>query len=223
MYPRHPNSFPNMHAAAYYPWPVYPYAPYEYSRSYPLTPDPAFRQQHVRGQASWTDGGPVTKCNIPWSDNEYMTASVGTDSPYTCGQTLKIRNLAASSHKEILVKVVDQVKGYPANKINLHRKAFQALGANPNVGVIPVEITPSPEVAEEEWGKYLIIVTQAAYPGYRVTDYKYIGKSTESPTRTKQSYEFVLQSQQETMRVQGNVWYNPKTNRVISFDLNEVH
>ncbi|WP_394231703.1 DUF3889 domain-containing protein [Niallia oryzisoli] len=221
MFPRHSYYVPNQLPSNYYHRPVYPFQyPYEYSRSYPLAPYQQYRQQPVQGQASWTDGGPVTQCNIPWSDNEFMTVSVGLNSPYRCGQTLKIRNL--STQKEILVKVVDQVKGYPVNKINLHRKAFEALGSKPSIGVINVEITPSPEVEQEEWGKYLLTITQAAYPGYRVTDYQYIGKTEESANRTKQSYEFVLKSAHETMKIQGNVWYDPKTNRVISFDLNEV-
>ncbi|KAA9021754.1 DUF3889 domain-containing protein [Niallia endozanthoxylica] len=222
MFPRHPYYDPRFSPSAYYSWPSYQNHPYETRWNPSLSPYIDLRQQSTKGQASWTNGGAVTQCNIPWSDNEYMTASVGTNSPYTCGQTLKIRNLSAPSQKEILVKVVDQVKGYPANKINLHRKAFEALGSNPNVGVINVEITPSPAVEQEEWGRYLLTITQAAYPGYRVTDYRYIGKSTESSNRTKQSYEFMLQSPQETMKVQGNVFYDPNTNRVISFDLNEL-
>ncbi|WP_071394550.1 DUF3889 domain-containing protein [Bacillus tuaregi] len=219
MFPRHPYYVPSIQPNAYYQWPVYHNEPYEYNRGYPYDPYTSNRQQPVRGQATWTDGGPVTLCNIPWSNNEYMTAAVGASSPYRCGQTLKILN--PSTQKEILVNVVDQVQGYPVNKINLHRRAFEALGAKPSEGVIHIEITHSPEIEQEEWGRYLITITQAAYPGYRVTDYQYIGKSSESPTRTKQSYEFVLQSPQETIKVKGNVLYDPNTNRVISFDLNE--
>jgi len=222
MFPRYLYYNPNFSPAPYYYWPAYQNHRYETGWNLPFSPDVDFRQQPIKGQASWTNGGPVTQCNIPWSDNEYMTASVGTNSPYRCGQTLKIRNLSAPAQKEILVKVVDQVQGYPANKINLHRKAFEALGSSPSVGVINVEITPSPEVEQEEWGRYLLTITQAAYPGYRVTDYRYIGKSTESSNRTKQSYEFTLQSPQETMKVKGTVFYDPNTNRVISFDLNEM-
>jgi hypothetical protein len=225
MYPRDAY-LSNIHLTAYHSyWPAIRYSQpsyYDYDRSYSLYPYDQYRQQPVRGQATWTDGGQVTKCGIPWSDNEYMTASVGTNAPYRCGQTLKIRNLSSPSQKEILVKIVDQVSSYPANKINLHRRAFLALGSNPSVGVINVEITPSPEVEQEEWGRYLLTITQAAYPSYRVTDYQFIRKSQESSTRTKQMYEFTLQSPQETIKVQANVLYDSNTNRVISFDLNEV-
>ncbi len=194
---------------------------YDYYRAYPAYPNYfEYRQQPIKGQATWTEGGQVTKCGIPWSDNEYMTAAVGEDSPYQCGQTLKIRN--PQTQREILAEVVDKVQGFPANKINLHRRAFLALGANPNVGVINVEITPSPDVEQEEWGKYLIGVTQSAYPGYNVTNYKYVGKTQISPTQTKQAYEFILKSPQEEIKVQGNVIYNPNTNRVISFDIKEM-
>jgi hypothetical protein len=195
---------------------------YYYNRSYHTYPSTIDRQQPVRGQATWTDGGQVTQCNIPWSHNEYMTVAVGTNTPYRCGQTLKIRNMSSASPKEILVEVVDQVQGYPPNKINLHRKAFLALGADPSLGVINIEIIPSPEVELEEWGKYLLAVTQAAYPGYNVTDYKFVGKTDVSPTQAQQTYEFVLNRNQHQMKVQGKVVYDINTNRVISFDIKEM-
>lgn len=214
----HPSTYPLNRPFNPYYQPFY----YDYYRSAPLYPYFQYRQQSVRGQATWTDGGQVTKCGIPWSDNEYMTASVGTNAPYRCGETLKIRNLSSPSQKDILVKIVDQVPGYPANKVNLHRRAFLALGSNPSVGVINIEITPTPEVKEAEWGRYLLNITQTAYPGYHVTDYQLIGKSQVSPTKTKQTYDFILQSPQRTIKVQTNVIYDPNTKRVISFDLNEV-
>jgi rare lipoprotein A len=193
-----------------------------YGNYYQKKPGYYARQQPIRGQATWTEGGPATQCGIPWSDNEYMTAAVGTNAPYRCGQMLEIRNTSSPSPKEILVKVVDRVQGYPANRINLHRRAFTALGANPNQGVINIEIMPSPQVEPEEWGKYLMAVTQAAYPGYNVVDYKLTEKTELSPTQTRQTYEFTLQSPQERIRVQGNILYNPTNDRVISFDINEL-
>ncbi|GAA0316742.1 hypothetical protein GCM10008967_04180 [Bacillus carboniphilus] len=180
------------------------------------------RQQPVRGQASWTDGGNVTKCGIPWSDNKYMTVAVSQNSPYQCGESLKVRNLSTPGGREVIVTVVDQVAGYPANKINLHRKAFETLGASTNQGVINVEIIPSPELEQEKWGKYLLELTQTAYPGYQVKDYKTIGKTEVSAEQTREVYEFNLQSPQESIKVRGTVLYNPKTDRVISFDLKEV-
>ncbi|WP_053363152.1 DUF3889 domain-containing protein [Bacillus sp. FJAT-27251] len=188
----------------------------QYYRGYPYP-----RQQPIRGQATWTEGGTVTQCGIPWSNNEYMTAAVGTTAPYRCGQMLKIRNISSQSPREILVKVVDRVPGYPTSRINLHRRAFMALGANPNLGVINIEIIASPQVEPEEWGKYLLEVTQAAYPGYNVVDYKLIGTTQISPTQTRRTYEFTLQSHQERIRVQGNVVYNPANGRLISFDIKE--
>lgn len=220
---------------SFYPAHLYPYVngayqsiPFNsyYYPSYNLDyfSDPVYsdRRQPIRGQATWTDGGQVTKCGIPWSKNQYMTAAVGENTPYQCGQTLKIKSLAAPGPREIIVTVVDRVAGYPRNKINLHRKAFQALGVNPAIGVIPIEIIPSPELEEERWGKYLLEVTQAAYPSYDVTDYKSVGKTQLSSTQTKETYELILKSPQENIKIRGNVIYNPNTNRVISFDLQEV-
>ncbi|MCH1624573.1 DUF3889 domain-containing protein [Ferdinandcohnia quinoae] len=195
---------------------------YDYSRIYQGYPHYVSRQQAIRGQATWTDGGRVTKCGIPWSYNEYMTAAVGDHSPYKCGQTLKIRNLSTPGSREIIVTVVDHVASYPPNKINLHRNAFEALGASINQGVIPIEIIPSPDLSHEKWGKYLLEVAQTAYPGFNVVDYKTVGKTQMSPERTRETFDFILQSPQESIKVRGTVIYNPKTNRVISFDLQEV-
>lgn len=200
------------------------YYPNYYGQIYPPTHYPTYldRQQPIRGQATWTDGGQVTQCGIPWSRNRYMTAAVGINSPYKCGQSLKIRNLSTPGSREIIVTVVDQVAGYPANKINLHRRAFQALGANPDLGVMNIMIIPSPELEQEKWGKYLLEVAQTAYPGSNIIEYRSLGKSQLSPERTKETYEFILQSPRERITVQGNVIYNPQTDRVVSFDLVEV-
>ncbi|RXT02834.1 DUF3889 domain-containing protein [Ammoniphilus sp. CFH 90114] len=192
--------------------------PYGYMNStYPFY---EARQQTIQGQATWTEGGPVTQCGIPWSHNEYMTVAVGVNTPYRCGQTLKIKN--PLTQRELIVTVVDRVRDYAPNRINLHRRGFEALGANPAVGVINVEITPSPELGEEKWGKYLLEVTQAAYPRYRVTNYKFVSKTDLTAAQKKEIYQFILQSPQETIKVQGTVIYNPQTNRVISFDIKEV-
>jgi rare lipoprotein A len=212
-----------------YAWNFYPYQTtqllpnsYGYRSINPGLFNPMSRQQPIRGQATWTNGGQVTKCGIPWSDNQYMTAAVGADTPYKCGQTLKVRNLSTPGAREILVTVVDQVPNYPANRISLHRRAFQALGAPLNIGVINVEILPSPELEQEKWGKYLLEITQSAYPGYNVIDYKSIGKTKLSAEQIKETYEFILQSTQGKITVRGNVTYNPKTDRIINFNISEV-
>lgn len=182
----------------------------------------SLRQQAVRGQATWTEGGQITQCGIPWSHNQYMTASVGRNSPYRCGQTLKIRNLSTPGGREVIVTVVDQDAGYQPNKINLHRKAFEALGASTNLGVINIEIIPSPKLEKEKWGKYLLEVTQAAYKGYQIIDYKLITKKEVSPGQIQETYDFILHSQHENIRVRGNVTYNRNTERIISFNIKEI-
>ncbi|WP_047982218.1 DUF3889 domain-containing protein [Ornithinibacillus contaminans] len=203
------------------------YNPYQgYPPGYYLAPQyqntvlSPYRQQTVRGRATWTDGGGTTKCGIPWSDNQYMTVAVGENAPYQCGQSLKIRNLA--NGREIIATVVDTVRGFPQNNVNLHRRAFQALGANLDQGIISVDIIPSPELEEEKWGKYLLELVQTAYPGVEITDYSSVGKTEMSPTRVRETYDFILNTQQEQIRVRGNVIYNPESDRVISFDLAEM-
>ncbi|MFD1040663.1 DUF3889 domain-containing protein [Virgibacillus byunsanensis] len=203
------------------PYHVNPYYGY-YGR---YSPNPYYinnRQQPTRGQATWTEGGQVTQCGIPWSTNRYMTAAVGEDSPYQCGDILKIRNQSIPG-REVIVTVVDQVSGYPANKINLHRRAFEALGANLSQGVINIDIIPSPELEEQKWGKYLLEVVQIAYPGYSVTDYNKTGETQMNAAQKRETYEYMLQSPAENIKVQGSVIYNTDTDRIVSFDIQEVN
>ncbi|UTR10502.1 DUF3889 domain-containing protein [Evansella sp. LMS18] len=188
--------------------------------------DPAMlRQQVVRGQATWTDGGQVTRCGIPWSQNNFMAAAVGSNTPYRCGERLRVRNLA-SPGQEITVIIVDQVINYPANRLNLHRRAFEALGGNLNQGVLNIEFTPTgeePETGQEEmWGAYLSGLVQAAYPNYRIVNYRPVDRTQQTGNRIRETYEFSLQSQEEEITVRSNVVYNPDTNRVISTDIQEV-
>lgn len=193
------------------------YYPYQFNPYFALNHN---RQNMIRGQATWTEGGQVTQCGIPWSDNQYMTVAVAPNSGFQCGQTIKVRNPANA--REILVEVVDTVPGNPANRINLHRRAFEALGARPEMGIINVEITRTPELEEERFGKYLLEITQVAYPGYNVVDYSFLGRERIDANRIRESYEFVVRSPREELTVHGTVVFNPTTNRVISFNLEEL-
>ena len=215
----------------YYPGPYgYPYVPAPYQQpSYSSHPYPDYFPNHqsyydyrqpVRGQATWTEGGAVTQCGVPWSNNQYMTAAVGSNSPYQCGQAIKVRNV--SNGRVVIVTVVDKVPNYPANKINLHRKAFEALGANIDLGIINVDITPSPELEEEKWGKYLLEIIQAAYPNYNVTDYSKVSKNQVNGGQIREVFKFVMTSPQETTNIQGSVVYNPNTDRISSINFKEV-
>ncbi|GAE94533.1 hypothetical protein JCM21714_3695 [Gracilibacillus boraciitolerans JCM 21714] len=196
----------------YYPYPIF-------------QPQDAYqdwqRQNYIKGQATWTEGGTTTQCNIPWSYYQYMTAAVSSNSPYQCGQTLKVKN--PQNAREIIVTVVDSVPNVSATNINLHRKAFEALGANPAIGVLAIEFQPSPELEQVKWGgKYLLEVTQIAYPNYHVTDYLFVEKTQPTSNKIKEIYDYTLQSQQERIKVRGTVVYNPTTERVISFDIKEL-
>ncbi|TRM12510.1 DUF3889 domain-containing protein [Lentibacillus cibarius] len=177
------------------------------------------RQQTINGQATWTEGGAITKCGIPWSTNQYMTVAVGTNSSYPCGRMLKVRNPATG--REILVKVVDETPGYAQNQINLHRKAFEALGVNPQQGIMNVEITPVHDFTQQKWGKYLMDIAKTAYPLYRIDESNFIDKTQISPEQTRETYEYVLQSSQDRFTVQGAVLYNPKNDWVLSFAMSE--
>lgn len=186
--------------------------------------DNMVREQSVRGEATWTEGGSNTACGIPWSTNNYMTVAVGTHSPYECGQTLRIKNLSSSDHKEISVKVVDKVPGFPANKVNLHRRAFIALGADPEMGIMQVEIIPSSEMESEQdgWSEFLSKVIQTVFPGYQIINYRRTGKTEVSAKETKETFAFTLQSHQETKHIEGTVHYRPDTGKLIAVQIKEV-
>lgn len=208
--------------------------PYDY-RYQPYQPYTAFpndlgnqsiyyeRQNVIRGQATWTDGGNLTQCGIPWSTNAYMTVAVGGNAPYQCGETLKVSNPSYPGSREVIVTIVDKVPGYPNNKINLHRRAFQALGADLNQGVIQVEFEPSPSLEQEKWGKYLLEVLQVAYPNAEITDYRFVERSQPTGNQTKEIYQFVLQTGAGQREIQGTVVYNRATEQIIAFDFKELN
>ncbi|MFD2046510.1 DUF3889 domain-containing protein [Ornithinibacillus salinisoli] len=216
------SNYPGYRQVYSYPYYMVPYVayPYRYGLN-DISSISWLRQQPISGRATWTEGGPTTQCGIPWSTNEYMTVAVGENAPYQCGQSMKVRNPSIPG-REVIVTVVDKIAGVNGNRINLHRRAFEALGANPSIGVINVEIIPEPDLEEEKWGKYLIEVVRTAYPNWNVTEYKSVDKSEVSPSQTKETYEFILQSPQGQITLRGNVTYNPETDKVISFDLSEV-
>ncbi|MBU9720916.1 MULTISPECIES: DUF3889 domain-containing protein [Bacillaceae] len=235
-----------------YYWGSHPSHYYERGPMPPTAPWPSIdeRQQPLRGQATWTEGGDVTRCGIPWSHNQYMTAAVGTNTPYRCGQTLRIRNLTSSDQREIDVIVVDQVAEYPQTKVNLHRRAFEALGADPREGIIDVQIipgsdsgqgipigvgqTPSPGEAGlpgqltngmgqvNVWGQYFIGVVQSAFPGMQVANFRSVERVEKSPELIEETFEIQLQSQQEQITVRGTINYNPVSNKVKSVEFNEI-
>ncbi|ENH97254.1 hypothetical protein J416_06455 [Gracilibacillus halophilus YIM-C55.5] len=187
---------------------------------YPMNDPHMYRQNYMQGKATWTDGGSVTQCGIPWSYAQYMTVAVSTNSPYQCGQTIKVRNPQTS--REVIVTVVDTVPNSPATTLNLHRRVFQMLGADLSQGIIAIQFQPNPQLEELQWGKYLLEVVQRAYPNYQVTDYNFVNRTQQNQNQTKEIYEYVLQSPQEQIKVRGTVVYNPATNRVVSLDIREV-
>ncbi|WP_089740607.1 DUF3889 domain-containing protein [Gracilibacillus ureilyticus] len=179
-----------------------------------------FRQNYITGQATWTNGGNVTQCGTQWSYNQFMTAAVSTNSPYVCGQSIKVRN--PQNGREVIVTIVDKVPGSPVNTINLHQRAFETLGANTSIGVIPIEFQPSPELEQEKWGKFLLELTQTAFPQYNVTEYKFAGRTQFAEDQIEEIYEYTLQSAQDRVNIRGSVIYNPATDRVISFGIAEI-
>ncbi len=185
------------------------------------TAQPSYRDS-VYGQATWTNGGPITQCGIPWSHNAYMTAAVGTNSPYQCGQTLKVHHTSLFTPKDILVTVVDKVPGYPANKINLSRAAFQALGAKLSDGVADVQITTDPKIEEWEWGKYLLAAVQATFPNSTIFDYDYKGRTQASPDQIRQTYQFSLRSNGQQFNVLASALYNKNNNQLYKIEIRRI-
>lgn len=197
-----------------------------YANSYAYPPEQFgysnnISQKRVRGQATWTEGGKTTKCGISWSYNNYITTAVGPNSPYKCGQTLKVSNISISTPKEIVVTVVDTVQGFPPNRLNLHKKAFEALGSPTSVGIIEIEITPMPDKEYGKWGKVLLGLTKNIYPNYNVVDFKFVSSQKISKTKTKETFDYILQSPQKKLKVRVTVIYNPKTEKIISINFED--
>lgn len=208
---------------------MFPYYSFQYPfyvPPYPIQMLPSYNRhdtrQPVRGQVTWTDGGEVTKCNIHWSENNYMTAAVGENSPYHCGEYIRLRNIGSPYGREIVVMVVDEVADYPPNKINLHRRAFEALGVNPNVGVINVEIIPISETETQSWSAHLLHVVRTAFPDYQPVDYQLISKTKVSDNAEKETYKYRFQHGQQSIEITGEIIYDPNTNRIRSIQMKEV-
>ncbi|SFD77697.1 rare lipoprotein A [Lentibacillus persicus] len=198
---------------------MYPFAYKPYDGVQYNTHETDLRQQSISGQATWTEGGRITKCGIPWSDNLYMTTAVGENTSYQCGETLQI--IYPVTGRSILVEVVDKVPNYPENRLNVHRRVFETLGANPQQGVIDIQIRPVSSLEQQQWGSYLQRIVQNAYGSYQITGQSFIGK-TEDDGRMIETYEYQLQSAQESIVVRARAIYNPHNNRILSIDITEV-
>lgn len=181
-----------------------------------------FRQPSIKGQATWTEGGQVTKCNIPWSENDYMTAAVGENSPFQCGETIKIRNLQAPFGREIYVKIVDEVEGYPEDKINLHRNAFEALGINPNIGIVQVEMIPISQEEERNWEQYILQIVQTTFPNSTIINYDLVRKNSPNTSQTMSTYLVTLNNMQNAFQIEANITYETPSNRVMSVQLRRI-
>lgn len=212
--------FKNDHPYFYRPYEGNPY----YWNPYHADPIPSHpyteeRQQTMHGQATWTVGGQETKCGIPWSRNNYMTAAVGEASPFTCGQTVNVKN--PQNNTEISVLIVDEVRGYPAERINLHRRAFEALGADLNVGIIQVEMEPMAVTEEGRFGERLERMIQLAYPNEALSNYDPVDMMRTETGQVRETYDFMLDAEGETRMVRGEVVYYPETDRIVSINLQE--
>ncbi|MFA9455676.1 RlpA-like double-psi beta-barrel domain-containing protein [Halalkalibacter sp. AB-rgal2] len=209
-----------------YAYPVVQYEPMRHSYSpYRHLPQHQFsnswREQTISGDATWTNGGPTTQCGLPWTMNQSMTAAVSEQSTYRCGDTLRVRN--RNNQRELTVIIVDTVPNFPSNRINLHRQAFEALGAQLDEGLIPVDITSITPIEEDPWSPYLQRIVQSAFPNYQIINEELMEEEAIDTSHVRRTYELMLQSPQESIRVQAKVNYNPTTNRVISFDLQELN
>lgn len=208
----------------YYPFPYYEMSPYY---GYPYQ-DPSFQQQFyerqpMRGIATWTNGGNVTKCGMPWSTNNFMTVAVSPNSPYSCGEKLRIRNLSTPSQRTITVTVVDEIASYGPHQISLHRRAFEALGAHPSIGILHVEIEPNNSVEYEKWGKLLLSVVKASYPSADVTDYEFVDATDLQDGRRQELFDFIVEQDNTRKRVRAMIIFHPATDQISTIHLQETN
>lgn len=205
----------------YFYWHPHFYSYPGYITSYQNDNQGIINQTSVKGKATWTEGGKTTKCGTPWSVNNYMTTAVAVNSPYKCGQTLKVTNLSVATPEEITVTVVDTVEDFPLNYLNLHKRAFEALGSPASVGVINIEVTPVRSKEYEKWSRLLISLLKNAYPKYRVIDFEFIGSENISENQTRDTFDYILQSNQMKKRVRIHITFNPKTDQIIAINFEE--
>jgi len=178
---------------------------------------PEERQKVVRGQATWTEGGQYTKCGIPWSYNGFMTGAVGENSPYRCGEVIQVSS--PETGKAIHVTVVDEVQGYPSNKINLHRRAFEALGANLDVGILDVQIVPGSTGEDGRLEEKLEEVVRFVYPNATIRSYQPIDRKLTEVRDIQEKSDFVLEVNGKKRTVRGEMTYQPESGEVVSIHL----
>lgn len=180
-------------------------------------PYPEVRQGAERGQATWTEGGQYTKCGIPWSHNEFMTVAVGENSPYRCGKIMKVSS--PETGREIYVTVVDEVQGYPANRINLHRRAFEALGVNLDAGVLEVQVAPASSGDPGNMARKLEEVVRLAFPNASIRSYQPIDRRTTEAGNAQERSDFIIEVNGQRKTVRGEIIYHPGTEEMISMNL----
>ncbi|GIO25930.1 RlpA-like double-psi beta-barrel domain-containing protein [Ornithinibacillus bavariensis] len=207
MYYQQPNYY-----YGYYPYPVYPVPAYRVPE-----PIPTDEIQRISGEATWTMGGESTQCGFSWSTNNYMTVAVGNNSPYTCGQRIRVRN--PENGKAINATVVDTVHGFPNNRINLHRRAFEALGANPNQGILHIEIEPVRDEEEGRKGEYLQEIVQTAFSQANVRGYDFLGKTEDTSSFVTENYNFFVQTNEGDYSVRGTVSFHPESDQIAALKL----
>lgn len=74
----------------------------------------------------------------------------------------------------------------------------------------------------EKWGRIAVDIAKLNYEGSAVSDYQYLGRENISEERVKDTFKLEVKSEGKTFDVQVSVFHNPKTNSLLSVDLQEM-
>lgn len=74
----------------------------------------------------------------------------------------------------------------------------------------------------EKWGRIAVDIAKLNYEGSDVSDYQYLGRENISEERIKDTFKLEVKSEGKTFDVKVSVFHNPKTNSLLSVDLQEM-
>ncbi len=74
----------------------------------------------------------------------------------------------------------------------------------------------------EKWSKMAIEVAKLNYPDSRISDYQYKGREEITDKQSKDTFELTVQSKDRTFKAKVMILFNPQTESLLSFSIEEV-
>lgn len=73
-----------------------------------------------------------------------------------------------------------------------------------------------------KWGKIAVEVAKLNYPDSKISDYQYKGREEITDTQSKDTFELKIQSKDRTFTAKVMILFNPQTESLLSFSIEEV-